>query len=184
MQGLFHGTKVRTQPGQTKFQGRKLHTCKNVGFDTPLCPAILSVPSHHLLKEGIRLKAENLSSPRTLPLKNVRPDPFSSSMNQRQYLKATLPGPYTFILPASSEVPRMVIEHKVGTKQRLFSEIRHPTLSTAPLVSSHVPTHAALFTRLWCFLIVWIITDASKVVEATGDWRADSRCKQRKRPSL
>mmetsp|Transcript_17721 Transcript_17721/g.71508 ORF Transcript_17721/g.71508 Transcript_17721/m.71508 type:complete len:271 (-) Transcript_17721:770-1582(-) len=47
------------------------------------------------------------------------------SMDRRLFklLKSTLPGPYTYILPASSQVPRMVMEHKSHRKSWKRKEI-------------------------------------------------------------
>jgi len=70
-----------------------------------------------------------------------------------QALKTCLPGPYTFILRASAEVPRVVLEHKAHSKiwKRREVGIRvpdHPVVKhlvqdlDAPLLSSSAPADA------------------------------------------
>jgi tRNA A37 threonylcarbamoyladenosine synthetase subunit TsaC/SUA5/YrdC len=41
-------------------------------------------------------------------------------------LKEVLPGPYTFIFPATNELPRMIIEHKKHTWKRKEIGVRIP----------------------------------------------------------
>jgi tRNA threonylcarbamoyl adenosine modification protein (Sua5/YciO/YrdC/YwlC family) len=118
---------------------------------------VTSIHSKEGIQRILKLKNEGIKKPLSVICKDISTiAKYSSNMADQKWvykiLKGTLPGPYTYILPSSKEVPSILVDHKKHMRRWKRREIgvRIPNdelcihvsgLLDFPLISGSVPDY-------------------------------------------